>query len=98
MYSHNEQKLRAYASMNSVIKTYSRLDQNFTFDMIIYDRRWDQIMKVCFVFISLISYDLSLLLRFVEQILNCVFFSSPFYILCLTVASGWNKEGARSKL
>jgi len=64
--------------MNRVIKTYNRLDQNFIFDTTIYERSWDQIMKVSFVSISLISYDLCLLLHFVNRYL-CFLFRSRSY-------------------
>ena len=49
-------------------------------------------IKVSFVFTSLITCNFCLLLLFVEQLLICVFFSGPAHVLCLTVASGWNKE------
>ena len=45
-------------------------------------------IEVSFVF----TCNLCLLLLSVEQLLICVFFSGPALILCLTVASGWNKE------
>jgi len=38
-----------------------------------------------------------LLLLLVEQLLIFVFFAGPAHILCLTVASGWNKERCNPK-
>jgi hypothetical protein len=56
-------------------------------------------MKVSFVLILLISTcNLCLLHFFVEQLLICVLFSGPAHILCLTVASGWNKERCTAEI
>jgi len=48
----NKDYAQLHACMNRVIKTYSRLDQKFTFHRTIYDRRWDKTTKVNLGFVS----------------------------------------------
>ena len=96
MYTFDERTMHTATCLqwSGLLKCAASRIKDFTFSSNTCNRRHEEKprIKVSFVFTSLITCNLCLLLISVEQLFICVFFSGPARILCLTVASGWNKE------
>jgi hypothetical protein len=97
MYNHTEKRLCAIICLYEQGYWILRPIVSELYILYGYIRKWDKTMKVRFVFISLITCHLYMLLLVLEQLLIYVF-SNPSHILCLTLANGWNKEPWSPKL